>query len=80
MSEGATPSPHSAEMTRTHLAPQSTVSWPYLLLAVAIIAAGIMLFTEFMLTLSVEFLPSVLFFLVGGLMLFHPLSGADRSA
>lgn len=59
---------------------RSTVSLPFLLLAAAIIGVGVMLYTEFMLTFSVEYLPSVLLFLVGGLMLFHPLSGADRSS
>ena len=60
-------------------APSPSVSLPFLLAAAAIIGVGVMLFTEFMLTFELLYLPSVLLFLVGGLMLFHPLSGPDRS-
>jgi hypothetical protein len=55
------------------------VSLAFLLAAAAIIGVGVMLFTEFMLTFELVYLSSVLLFLVGGLMLFHPLSGPDRS-
>lgn len=56
-----------------------TLSLPFLLAAAAIIGVAVILFTEFMLTFELVYLPSVLLFLVGGLMLFHPLSGPDRS-
>lgn len=55
------------------------MSLPFLLAAAAIIGLGVMLFTEFMLTFELVYLVSVLLFLAGGLMLFHPLSGPDRS-
>lgn len=71
-----TSSSGSAHSARTGA---STVSLPWLLVAAAIIGVGVMLYTEFMLTFSLIYLPSVLLFLAGGLMLFHPLSGADRS-
>ena len=73
-SVAASPSP------RDGAAPRMSVSLPFLLAAAAIIGVGVMLFTEFMLTFQLLYLPSVLLFLLGGLMLFHPLSGPDRSA
>lgn len=55
------------------------LSLPFLLAAAVIIGIGVMIFTEFMLTFEPIYLVSVLLFLAGGLMLFHPLSGPDRS-
>lgn len=57
-----------------------SLSLPFLLAAAAIIGVGVMVFTEFMLTFDLVYLSSVLLFLLGGLMLFHPLSGPDRSS
>ena len=62
-----------------HAATKSAISIPFVVLAAFLIGVGVLAMAYFMVTFDLLYLGGIVALMAGGLMLFHPLAGADHA-
>jgi hypothetical protein len=62
-----------------HAATKVAISIPFVTLAAILIGVGVLGIAYFLITFDLLYLGGVVALLAGGLMLFHPLAGADHA-